>query len=280
MPPLCTAGFGVATGNLYYFFGAFYLYFINTVFISLATFLVVRLLKFPKKEFLDKQREKKVNRYVGLIVLFTICPSIYLSYNLVKETYFNTRVQQFVADELNFPNTQILSKTISDHDGVKSIKVLMIGQQVPEEMIANARGKMPKFGLSNVALDVQQGVGQETPDINMLKGLLLQDLYKNSEEMLRVQTLQIDSLERNIQHYQTQSQLAEQLVPEMRVLFPSINEVSCANTILMNVGQNKPDSVLLVYLKSNKTIPGGEQKKIQEWLGARLESDKIKLIIE
>ena len=65
MPPLCTAGFGLASGNLYYFFGAFYLYFINTVFISLATYVVVRLLKYPKKVFLNKQREKIVTRYVG-----------------------------------------------------------------------------------------------------------------------------------------------------------------------------------------------------------------------
>lgn len=73
MPPLCTAGFGLASGNLYYFFGAFYLYFINTVFISLATFVVVRLLKYPKKVFLDKQREKIVTRYVGIIVFSRSC---------------------------------------------------------------------------------------------------------------------------------------------------------------------------------------------------------------
>ena len=33
MPPLCTAGYGLASGNLIYFLGAFYLYFINSVFI-------------------------------------------------------------------------------------------------------------------------------------------------------------------------------------------------------------------------------------------------------
>ncbi|MFW9613757.1 MAG: TIGR00341 family protein, partial [Macellibacteroides fermentans] len=66
MPPLCTAGYGIATGNLYYFFGAFYLFFINTVFISVATYLVVRVLKYPKKVFLDKAREKTVHRYVGI----------------------------------------------------------------------------------------------------------------------------------------------------------------------------------------------------------------------
>lgn len=185
MPPLCTAGFGLASGNLYYFFGAFYLYFINTVFISLATYVVVRLLKYPKKVFLNKQREKIVTRYVGVIVFFTIVPSLFLSYNLIRASYFNDRVRTFVADELSFPNTQILSKTVTDTSDKKEVKVVLIGETVPETMIANARAKMPKYGLKNVGLVVQQGFGQEATDINELKSLLMQDLYKNSEEVLR-----------------------------------------------------------------------------------------------
>ena len=144
MPPLCTAGFGLASGNLYYFFGAFYLYFINTVFISLATYVVVRLLKYPKKVFLDKQREKIVTRYVGIIVFFTIVPSLFLSYNLIRSSYFNERVRTFVTEELSFPNTQILSKVITDTSEKKEVKVVLIGQTVPDEMIANAKAKMPK----------------------------------------------------------------------------------------------------------------------------------------
>lgn len=147
MPPLCTAGFGLASGNLYYFFGAFYLYFINTVFISLATYVVVRLLKYPKKVFLDKQREKIVTRYVGIIVFFTIVPSLFLSYNLIRSSYFNERVRTFVTEELSFPNTQILSKVITDTSEKKEVKVVLIGQTVPDEMIANAKAKMPKYGL-------------------------------------------------------------------------------------------------------------------------------------
>ena len=161
MPPLCTAGFGLASGNLYYFFGAFYLYFINTVFISLATFVVVRLLKYPKKVFLDKQREKIVTRYVGIIVFFTIVPSLFLSYNLIRSSYFNDRVRNFVSEELTFPNTQILNKVVTDTSEKKEVKVVLIGQTVPDEMIANARAKLPKYGLKDVHLVVQQGFGQE-----------------------------------------------------------------------------------------------------------------------
>ena len=167
------------------FRSAFYLYFINTVFISLATYVVVRLLKYPKKVFLNKQREKIVTRYVGVIVFFTIVPSLFLSYNLIRASYFNDRVRTFVADELSFPNTQILSKTVTDTSDKKEVKVVLIGETVPETMIANARAKMPKYGLKNVGLVVQQGFGQEATDINELKSLLMQDLYKNSEEVLR-----------------------------------------------------------------------------------------------
>ena len=280
MPPLCTAGFGLASGNLYYFFGAFYLYFINTVFISLATYLVVRLLKYPKKVFLDKQREKIVTRYVGVIVFFTIVPSLFLSYNLIRASYFNDRVRMFVTEELNFPNTQILNKTITDTSDKKEVKVVLIGETVPETMITNARSKMPKYGLKNVDLVVQQGFGQEATDINELKSLLMQDLYKNNEEVLRAQAVQIDSLKRDLNRYHTYNHLTVDLMPEMKVLFPYVEEASCARTYLMAADSAKPDTVLLVYLKSKEKVLEAEQKKIKEWLAARVEQKKIKLIIE
>ena len=263
MPPLCTAGFGLASGNLYYFFGAFYLYFINTVFISLATFVVVRLLKYPKKVFLDKQREKIVTRYVGIIVFFTIVPSLFLSYNLIRSSYFNDRVRNFVSEELTFPNTQILNKVVTDTSEKKEVKVVLIGQTVPDEMIANARAKLPKYGLKDV-----------------LKSLMMQDLYKNSEEVLRAQTIQIDSLKRQVDKYQSYRRLTSELIPEMKVLFPYVVEASCSNTYIVNTETAKPDTVMLVYLKSKTIIKDAERKKIKEWLSARVEMKNIKLLIE
>lgn len=280
MPPLCTAGFGLASGNLYYFFGAFYLYFINTVFISLATYMVVRLLKYPKKVFLDKQREKIVTRYVGIIVFFTIVPSLFLSYNLIRSSYFNEQARTFVAEELNFPNTQILSKHIIDTSDKKEIKVVLIGQNVAEATIDNVRGKMAKYGLKNVSLVIQQGFGNEAPDINKLKSLLMQDLYKNSEEVLRMQTMQIDSLQKCLDTYRSSNSLTSQLMPEMKVLFPFVQEASCSHTYIMNTETMKPDTVLLVYLKSKDRVSEAERKKIKEWMAARAETKNIKLLIE
>lgn len=280
MPPLCTAGFGLASGNLYYFFGAFYLYFINTVFISLATYVVVRLLKYPKKVFLDKQREKVVTRYVGIIVFFTIVPSLFLSYNLIRSSYFNDRVRAFISEELLFPNTQILSKTVTDTSEKREVKVVLIGQEVPAEMIDNARAKLPKYGLKDVSLVIQQGFGKETTDINELKTLVMKDFYKNSEEVLRVQAVQIDSLNRKLDKYRNYTRLTAELMPEIKVLFPFVEEASCSQTFIMHADSLRQDTVMLVYLKSKTKVKEAERKKIRAWLEARAETKHIKLLIE
>ena len=280
MPPLCTAGFGLASGNLYYFFGAFYLFFINSVFISLATYLVVRLLKYPKKVFLDKQREKKVTRYVGAIVLFTIVPSVYLSYNLIRSSYFYNRVHEFVVSELAFPNTQILNKTVTYEKNDREVKVVLIGETVSDAMIDAARAKMSKYGLKDVRLAVEQGFGKEATDINELKSLLMKDLYKNSQKVLRAQSRQIDSLKQEINHYRSYSRLTQELMPEMKVLFPYVEEASCSHTYLMHADTLRSDTVVLVYLKSKVRMSEADKKKFKEWLAARAEVKNVKLLIE
>ena len=131
-----------------------------------------------------------------------------------------------------------------------------------------------------MGLVVQQGFGQEATEINELKSLLMQDLYKNSDEVLRAQSLQIDSLKRDLNKYHSYNHLTSELMPEMKVLFPYIKEVSCAHTYLMDMDSIKPDTVLLVYLKSKEKVREAEQEKIKKWLAARVEQKKIKLIIE
>lgn len=269
MPPLCTAGFGLATGNLYYFFGAFYLFFINSVFISLATYLVVRVLKYPKKVFLDKDHEKRVTRYVGIIVIFTIVPSLFLSYRLVKTTYFNQQVLNYVNTELAFPNTQILSKTITNTSDKKEIKVVLIGDNVSDSTIESARNRLPNYGLKDVSLVVQQGFSEQETDINKLKSLLMQDLYKNSEQVLRTQAIQIDSLQRELKSYHDDRLLAEQIKPEVKVLFPFVREISCTHTCLIPVDSDTQKPIMLIYVKSSEKISAENKRKLTDWLSAR-----------
>ncbi len=147
-------------------------------------------------------------------------------------------------------------------------------------MIEHARQKLTQYHLKDVNLVVQQGLNQENMDINELKSMLMQDLYKNSEEVLRIQAIQIDSLKRNLELYKTYDKLTPELLPEMKVLFPSIREVSCSHTYVMHTDEQLPDTVMLVYLKSNKGFSSEDQKKLADWLAARTNMENIKLLIE
>ena len=280
MPPLCTAGFGLATGNLSYFLGAFYLYFINTVFISLSTYIVVRVLKYPNKEFLDKKRAMVVRRYMMIIVTCTIIPSLYLTYRVLRNTVFDEQVRSFVNKELDFPNTQVLSRTVAvDTAGRKALNVVLLGDEVPDMMIETARARMRDYGLGGIGLNIQQGFGSDV-DINELKSVLMKDLYKNNEELIQAQAVQIDSLKHTVDRYRRASHLALSLTPELRVLYPQVERLACTPTIIANTVQDKPDTVLLVYVKVKNALTPDEQRKLSQWMGARTEEKNIKLIID
>lgn len=180
MPPLCTAGFGLATGNWLYFLGAFYLYFINSVFISLATFIGVRVMRFQRKQFVDKAREKLVKRYIVAIAVLTMCPAVYLTYGIVKETFYQSAANSFISTELQFPETQVLSREISFEK--REIKVVLLGKEIPEDQLALVRSKMDRYKLHDTKLVVFQGMNQNgTMDISNIRTLVMEDFYKNTE---------------------------------------------------------------------------------------------------
>ena len=107
MPPLCTASYGIANGNLYYFLGAFYLFFINSVFIAIATFLMVTLINPSHRRFVDARTELRVKRFVGTLAIATLVPSVYLALNLVREEVFKTNAAHFVRREFLLPNVHV-----------------------------------------------------------------------------------------------------------------------------------------------------------------------------
>ena len=142
MPPLCTAGFGLAQGEWMFFFGALYLFFINTVFISLATFLGVRFFRFQRQTYIDKKRGKLVNRYIMAIVIATIIPAVFTTVRIVRESMFQNRANSFISNELDFSGTQVIQRDISWSRN--AIKVILIGKKVHESQIDSARANIIK----------------------------------------------------------------------------------------------------------------------------------------
>ena len=278
MPPLCTAGYGLASGNLIYFLGAFYLYFINSVFISLATFIGVRVMHFQRKEFVDKKREKTVRKYIILIVVLTMCPAVYLTFGIIKSTFYETAANHFINTELNFENTQVLDKKISyEH---REIRVVLIGPEVPEASIALARSKMKQYKLEETKLVVLQGMNNDAMDISSIRAMVMEDFYKNSEQRLQEQQKKISSLEKNHEKYKSYDEMSRTIIPELKVLYPSVTTVSISHTLETTVDSLKTDTIALAVLKFTRHPSESEKRKITEWLQARVGAKKLRLITE
>lgn len=278
MPPLCTAGYGLASGNLIYFLGAFYLYFINSVFISLATFIGVRVMHFQRKEFVDKKREKTVRKYIILIVVLTMCPAVYLTFGIIKSTFYETAANHFINTELNFENTQVLDKKISyEH---REICVVLIGPEVPEASIALARSKMKQYKLEETKLVVLQGMNNDAMDISSIRAMVMEDFYKNSEQRLQEQQKKISSLEKNLEKYKSYDEMSRTIIPELKVLYPSVTTVSISHTLETTVDSLKTDTIALAVLKFTRHPSESEKRKITEWLQARVGAKKLRLITE
>lgn len=280
MPPLCTAGYGLATGNLIYFLGAFYLYFINSVFISLATFLGVRVMHFQRKEFVDKEREKKVRKYIVLIAILTMCPALYLTVGIIQDTFFESAANRFVNEQLSFENTQVLDKKIYHEGNQREIHVVLIGQEVPQASIDIARSKLKDYKLKDTKLVVLQGMNNESVDITSIRAMVMEDFYKNSEERLVEQKQKIASLEQSLKHYKTFDELGKKLVPEIKVLYPSVEKISISHALELTIDSTQVDTVTLAVIKFGKKTDTGEREKMTEWLKARTGAKELRMIAE
>lgn len=280
MPPLCTAGFGLATGNFYYFFGAFYLFFINSVFIAFATTLGVKLMKYSKKEFVDDERRKKVERMVYTILILTMAPSIYLTYNMVKENFFEVAASRFVSQNFNYADTQVLSKSAVTEHGKHIIRVSLVGAEIPKDSIAVAQARLPQYGLGGTILEVRQGYGQNQADISTLSSAMFKDIYLHNQEQIARQQKTIDSLENLTSHYQQYDSVGVEVAPEIKVLFPNVTDIAISKTIFSRIDTEVRDTTTLAVVRHSKVFSLSEQKRFKEWLQARLGTKKVQLVIE
>jgi uncharacterized hydrophobic protein (TIGR00271 family) len=119
MPPLCTAGYGLAKGNFSYFIGAMYLFMINTIFIALATFLVMKLLGFPMYKYANVAKRKRYSTIATIVGIAVMIPAIFTFITVFKENQVKTQVNNFVKNEVRiFKNFQLIDDSYSFDDKV------------------------------------------------------------------------------------------------------------------------------------------------------------------
>ncbi len=272
MPPLCTTGFGIATGNWAYAAGAFYLYTINTIFISLATFVGVSLLNFKKKVFVDKARERRVKRIISAIAIVTILPATLLTYGMVRETVFTRKANKFINTELTFEGTQIILRETTYSP--KHIKVILLGEEVSEKMIDNSRKHLAEYGLEGTQLEVVQTANSmELQDMkNYLKAQRTGQVNSDrNAELLASQQKHIQALESELAPYKTINTLSVELRRELRTLFPEVDGFTlCRGEIPSTTDPLSSRPFTVALLRMNATLSKENETKLHTWLRERI----------
>lgn len=281
MPPLCTAGFGLATGNFSFFFGAFYLFFINSVFISLSSFIIVRFLKFNKRTLLDPAKERRVRRYILVVVIITVVPSIILAYNIVSRSLIEKKVQEFVNNEFEFDNTQVISKKLLSEKGKTKLEVFLLGEVISSEVVNILKKKLNNYNLENIELNIKQGVGENViPDIAALRSSVIEDLYRKNEDIIKNKDKKIALLESQLSLLKSESFPVEDISYEIKALNKNLAEFTISKNIYKNFKSEKTDTIAFAYAKFVIRPSGSELKSLKEWLTTRTKNQNLKLIVQ
>ncbi len=261
MPPLCTAGFGLATSNFSYFFGAFYLYIINCFFICIATFFVVKYLKYPSV-IIDNKYEKRIRYGITTLIIIMIVPSFYLAYNLFNEKKFIKTAELFIQKEFDNKGYTIIYKKINYNSSPKSIDVAFLNKKFNATEIASFNKMLISNGLSDTKFNVRQS----TSDV---KSEILNEINKNNIT-LSSKDIAISKLRQELDGYKISDST---LVQEIRAIYPAVYNVSYGKI----EEYPKTDSAKLrfVLIYSGKLE---DKAQFKNWLAIRLHEKDVKLI--
>lgn len=283
MPPLCTAGYGLATWQLQYFFGAFYLFLINSIFIGFATTVGVKFLGFKDRSFVEVTTKNKVRKYVTTIIVVTLLPSIWLTFTMVRDSYFENSANNFINTEFVFPNTQVLNKSVGVKNGKKFIKITLIGEKLNTDSLHVAMMKRldENHWLRGTELSIQQGVaiGASNPlSSRDITTSMFNEIYADNQKKIALQAEQIDSLKMRIGMATELERMAQQLAPEIKILFPRVDDIALSRNVFCSISNNKVDTVNLAIVKLNGFMTAQDSRKLEEYLEVRSGVKPIKIV--
>lgn len=282
MPPLCTAGFGLAIGNFDYFLGAFYLFVMNCIMISVAALMVVLYLRYPKFSFVNEQRKKQARAGIIAVVLLVSIPSMFFYYNLLQENLLDDRVNNFVEIELlSNQGIYITNQSYQDQDSVLVLKLNINGQYLEASEILALEHNMEDYGITNGRLQITQPqpIGFKEQRLTSLKTDIIKELYQNSEQKLNSKDDEIELLKTEIQKL-TANELSTFKVIELAKSQYDIDEM--AVDILVFDSKNKQDTLPTALVDWKSSISNREEakqaKKLADLLKIELGVDDVRIV--
>ncbi len=269
MPPLCTAGFGLATGHWNYFFGAFYLFFINAVFISLATYLIIRYLHFPRRSFATNTEAKKYGRWFTAITIIVVAPSIYFLYTVYKKELVKKDIEKFVLSPIKKHGNELLKWEIEKRDSITLIKVYHSGIALTDSLRNSIDSTLESHSMGNYKLTpIRMNLTKD--EINKLSAEMTLQMFQE----LHLEELREQSLEKKVN---TDTLSFSQIFREIKIVFPFIDTLNNGWSMIPN-NDKKIDTIPFITYSSKKPLRKEQSSQFYNFLLTRLKSDSVIII--
>lgn len=260
MPPLCTTGFGIATGNWSFVAGAFYLYTINCFFICISTFLIIKFLKYRAVETTNKILEKRIRYALSLLIIVMIVPSCYLAYNLLNQKKYNQNVENFINTEFTQKGYTVIYKKVDYNANPKSIELVFLSTKFDSIQINQFNTSLQNFGIKNTKLKIKQNSAD-------LKSEILSEINLQKTNITE-KDLQVNELKNELNLYKMDN---PELVKEVKILFPEIQKMAIGKLQNYYTADSTDLETAFVYESDIKI----DEERLRSWLVTRLKTNNI-----
>jgi uncharacterized hydrophobic protein (TIGR00271 family) len=277
MPPLCTVGFGIANLNPTYILGAFYLFFINSVFICLSTYFIVRILNYPVVEDVQSKRAVRIRQTIMALVLIALLPSVYLTFRIVRKYIFEEKVKNFVQQEFS-GNRRLVLKSSAEYIGNQQVvNVTVLGAEVDSIEFNELKNRLKIYGLGNANLAIQQGFGDVTRKGSVI-GSIHSSIDNNSEAIGKIFS-ELDSLKKSTAGIEILDTLKMRIGKEVKVWMPDLTIFSLNRESYFDIGSNDLRNAWKAEVSFSKRQPPAQIVKLKTWLSGRLPGDTVFLSV-
>ncbi|RMG63074.1 MAG: DUF389 domain-containing protein [Bacteroidetes bacterium] len=284
MPPLCVSGFGMAgmiRGDLpnawEIFGGALYLFFINSVFIALSTYLIVRFLRFPFVDYVDDRTRRRAVRWTTAFAVLVILPSVYFMYNVWLKARVESDIDRFIIEQVNNANHEAIKRSFEMNDSLSTLSLVMAGPPLTQDSIRFLVEQLPDYGLEDFRLNILQSPGQLRKD-ELLDESTLKALEAVQPGLMALQG-QIDSLHHLYRRQTGDTVLLRAMRQEMGALFPDLESFGLAQEAVFPGNKALPDTlaVLLPNWKPNLRASARREQeaRLVAWLRLKLDVDTL-----
>lgn len=277
MPPLCTVGYGLATWQPHYFLGALYLFLINSIFIALATFIGVKLMRFRNITVADQQRARKVRRFVYAVAVLTLLPSIYLTYQMLNESRFTVNCQRFVQAEMQFPDTRVIDQRAYIKGGERYLDVTLLGKLLPADSLTLAMAPaLKRYDLQGTHINFIQGDADiATGQMNTTSS---SDIYNMAQKVIADRQSTIDSLQYVMAMTSKRDTIGAAIAPEMRVIFPQVTDIAVSQNVFCDINNNRLDTLQVALVRYSKPMTEHQTVLLRRYLEARLSARNLRIV--